>query len=54
MTKSNIERAKSLDWSKHASSLPKEGVLYPKGQDRSELIARMEKAFKKANVRQTA
>ena len=54
MCKDNVERAKSLDWSKHASSLPKEGVLYPKGQDRSELISRMEKSFGKAQVRQNA
>ena len=40
MAKSNIEKAKALDWSEHTSTLPKEGVVYPKGQNRADLIAR--------------
>ena len=54
MAKSNIEKAKALDWSEHASTLPKEGVVYPKGQNRADLIARLREAFRKTKARQTA
>lgn len=52
MGKKHVEAALALDWREHTSSLPKEGVLYPKGQDRTELVDRMRKAFSKTKVRQ--
>jgi hypothetical protein len=54
MAKNNIAKAKALDWSEHSSTLPKEGVVYPKGQDRADLIARLRNAFRKTKLRQTA
>lgn len=54
MAKRNIAKAKKLDWSEHTSTLPKEGAVYPKGQDRADLVARLRKAFEKAGLRQTA
>jgi hypothetical protein len=54
MHRDKVEAAKALDWSERTSSLPKEGVTYPKGQDRAELIVRMRKAFQKVKAGQTA
>lgn len=54
MAKLNIAKAKTLNWSEHTSTLPKEGVVYPKGQDRADLVARMRKAFRKTKLRQPA
>lgn len=54
MAESNIAKAKALDWSEHSSTLPKEGVVYPKGQDKADLITRLRKIFRKAKLRQTA
>lgn len=45
---------KDLPWSEFPSSLPVEGVVYPKGKARIHLIARIRKAFTKAGVRETA
>lgn len=54
MAKSNAAKARELDWSEHTSTLPKEGVVNPKGQDKADLIARLRKAFSKTKLRQTA
>jgi hypothetical protein len=54
MAENNISKAKALNWSEHTSALPKEGVVYPKGQDKADLIARLRKAFGKVKLRQTA
>ncbi len=54
MSKEQARVAKALDWREHTSSLPKEGVLYLKGQEKAELVARLKKAFGKVKIRQTA
>ena len=45
---------KDLPWSEFPSSLPLEGVVYPKGKARMHLFARMRKAFAKVGLRETA
>ena len=45
---------KDLPWSEFPSSLPLEGAVYPKGKARTQLAARVRKAFAKAGVRETA
>lgn len=44
----------AMDWSAHNGSLPKEGAVYPKGQERLEVVARVRHAFSKVKLRQTA
>lgn len=51
MAKSNAAKARELDWGAYEGTLPKEGVVYPKGQDRADLIARIRRAFKKVKIR---
>jgi len=51
MSKEQARVAKALDWREHTSSLPKEGVLYLKGQEKAELVARLKKAFGKVKIR---
>lgn len=54
MAKSNAAKATNLDWSEHTGTLPKEGVVYPKGQDKADLITRLRRAFSKTKLRQSA
>jgi hypothetical protein len=54
MGKGRASTAKNLDWSEFTSSLPKEGVVYPKDEAKKGLIARLKAAFSKAGVRQVA
>lgn len=55
MGKDKAVKARDLDWSEFTSShMPKEGVIYPKGKDKDDLIARMRKAFSKIKLRQAA
>lgn len=44
----------TLDWSKFESSMPREGVVYPKGDRRRGLISRILYAFRKIGIRQPA
>ena len=54
MRKMTAAKARKLDWSTFPDSRPREGVVYPKGKDKADLIARMRKALSKVKVRQTA
>jgi hypothetical protein len=54
MRKMTAAKARKLDFSKFPDARPREGVVYPKAQDKADLIARMRKALSKAKVRQTA
>jgi hypothetical protein len=54
MGKRKAVNAKDLDWSEFASSLPKKGAVYPKGDAKRGLIARLRSAFSRAGVRQVA
>jgi hypothetical protein len=54
MSKRKVTKVKDLDWSEFSSSLPKEGVVYPKGEAKQQLIARLRGAFRRIGLRQTA
>lgn len=43
----NITKAKRLNWNEYHNTLPLEGVVYPKGQSRADIIARMRNAFRR-------
>jgi hypothetical protein len=54
MRKMTAAKARELDWSKFPDARPREGVVYPKGQDKTDLVARMRKALTKVKIRQTS
>jgi hypothetical protein len=54
MGKAKAARPEDLNWSEYEGSLPSQGVVRPQGANKTELAARMRKAFAKAKVRQTA
>jgi hypothetical protein len=54
MRKMTAAEARKLDWQEFPDSRPREGVVYPKGQERASLIARLRKAFARAKLKQTA
>ena len=43
-----------LDWSKFEGATPTEGVVYPRGDKRADLRARMRRVFAKFRLRQVA
>ena len=53
MMNTRSTKPEDLDWAKYKGSLPLGGVVYPQGQDRTKLAARMRRASTAAKVGQT-
>jgi hypothetical protein len=47
MAKHKAVSAAALDWAEFTGSMPDQGVVHPEGQNRTEAIARIKRAFSK-------
>ena len=54
MRKMTAARAKKVDWREFPDSRPREGVVYPKGEEKADLIARIRSALSKIKFKQPA
>ena len=55
MRKSNVAKARELDWSKFASPyMPSEPVVHPKGNALLQLVERLKLAFERARIKVSA
>jgi len=55
MDKASVKAAAmNLDWSKFPGAVPTEGAVYPKVDEKSELMAQTREAFRGAGMRQIA
>ena len=54
MAKNKAVDPATLDWSKFPGSMPREGVVYPKGKRKSALVERIRHAWRNIKLKQVA
>jgi hypothetical protein len=54
MAKNKAVNPATLDWSKFPSSMPREGVVYPKGKRKTALVERIRHAWRNIKTKQVA